>query len=154
MTSSTLHTKINNIELENRIAYYFAEIYYPKDKTNKNKFKVGKIEMNKKNNTIYINIYGKPRNKRQNSRIKYCNEDKINLGGFRIRWNVNDNSYKYITPLCYIPKYVSLDQCYETAIFDSGDYMLCDYNDTMYIKVTERYEDLKRIVLNKISKMK
>jgi len=111
MTSTTYKT-IEDLALKNNIAHFFALIYNPRDIKNKNKFKVGKMEINNSDNTLYINIYGKPRNMDRN---KHCSTSstfpKKNIGGFRIRWNVYENSYKYVLPWFFGYDYYNCPGC-------------------------------------------
>jgi len=97
------------------IAKYFSLAYYPKDTTNKNKFKFGKCIVNKELETIEVIIYAKPRNDyfdkafRSNEYFNdfICDEnpyidtivelqDKTCCGGFRIKWNVLTDTFVYI----------------------------------------------------------
>lgn len=105
--------------MENEIESYFSQMYHQKDTTNKNKFKFGKM-FTENDNTIVI-IYGKPRGNYfnrhfgpaelythtecKNPNILNFKEFKENTscGGFRIKWNVTNNTYQYICATRMIP---------------------------------------------------
>ena len=99
--ASILYVKLHNYELEKIISQFFAQIYYPKDTRNKNKFKAGKLEINKTDNTCFINIYGKPRNYKKNI-IK-----KKNM----------ENSYKYIYPFYRMDTYFGFDVASDDTVY-------------------------------------
>jgi hypothetical protein len=149
-----LYKTIDDNNIKNNIAHFFALIYNPRDIKNKNKFKVGKMEINTCENTLYINIYGKPRDK---CRKKYNAYNKKNIGGFRIRWNVYENTYKYVLPWNFEIDYYScpgidysINPCADPwevlniIYFDikSHRYLLYTENDSS-IPITSYYNSLK-----------
>lgn len=99
--------KITNVNLKEEIEKYFAQLYHPKDSENKNKFKVGSCVISE--NKFEVTIYFKPRN--QVNLNSFAEDNKIgqlvtinegtSCGGFRIRWNVLNNSFVYILPERY-----------------------------------------------------
>ncbi len=106
--------------MESEIVKYFSQMYHPKDTANKNKFKFGK--MFKENDCIIVIIYGKPRgnyfNRHFGSFDLYNHVDcdtnpnilefkefnkHTSCGGFRIKWNVTNDTYQYMCATQMIP---------------------------------------------------
>lgn len=105
---------MENKILHENIAKYFQLQYHPKDTQNRNKFKFGKITHNDDLTNINVFIYGKPRgnyfyrhfgcpdhyncdiNPHPHIFETICLKEKANVGGFRIKWNVLEDTYQFI----------------------------------------------------------
>jgi hypothetical protein len=142
--------------MTSEIATYFSKLYYSKDTTNKNKFKLGKIYY--ENNDLIAIIFGKPRGNYFNRHFGPLSlfnhvdcdtnehlekvitiKENVSCGGFRIKWNITKNTYQYICAS-------KMEPCGCGSGGVSNLYISTKHN----INIDEQYSNLKNNVLNNI----